>query len=513
VAGEPKIVAYSFREVEFNPDGAIADYTDAIRQKPNVAEYYMKRAYAYNIKKDYDRAISDYSEVLRLGPTTETEVYKGNGYTIGKVDDYSVMVYNNRGIMYIEKGNYDRAISDFNELIRLNPNEAATYNNRGVAYYKKEVYERAIADYTEAIRLNPNYAEAYKNRGLASYSYQRELNDGYTILYKGYYNEAISDFTQAIQLGLKDVGVYFFRGTAYSNEGHNDKAISDFNEVIRLDPNDTLAYYQRGIAYNKKGDYNKAISDFTQAIRFDPNEADSYSGRGYAYRNKKDYKKAIADFESALRINPDYPFAKEVLEEIREEMGEAQSGVPSSDGGVSGNMFTDSRDSKKYKTVKIGFQTWMAENLNYAASGSVCYKNNSGNCAKYGRLYDWNTAKNACPSGWHLPSKSEYEELDKYVGGANVAGKKLKAKSGWNDNGNGTDDYGFSALPAGGYSGYDERFLSFGAIGYAGNWWSTSERENTSNLAYSRVMHYNSDTAYWGVPHKSNFNSVRCIKD
>jgi len=168
---------------------------------------------------------------------------------------------------------------------------------------------------------------------------------------------------------------------------------------------------------------------------------------------------------------------------------------------------TDSRDGKKYKTVKIGTQTWMAENLNYDASGSVCYDNNPANCAKYGRLYNWETAKKVCPSGWHLPSNSEWEELGKAVGGEKIAGKKLKAKSDWNENGNGMDEFGFAALPGGHYAGG-----KFGNVGYHGNWWSASEGD--ANHAYRRYMYYYYDGAFWDYYDKDYYLfSVRCTKD
>jgi len=135
----------------------------------------------------------------------------------------------------------------------------------------------------------------------------------------------------------------------------------------------------------------------------------------------------------------------------------------------------DSRDNKTYKYVTIGSQTWMAENLNYAAEGSKCYKNNDSNCEKYGRLYTWADAKKACPWGWHLPTNAEWTTLVNYVENADgcnrCAGTKLKSTSGWSKNGNGTDDYGFSALP-GGY-GYSDGY--FYDAGYYGFWWSATE--------------------------------------
>jgi uncharacterized protein (TIGR02145 family) len=218
--------------------------------------------------------------------------------------------------------------------------------------------------------------------------------------------------------------------------------------------------------------------------------------------------------EGFMKIPGAVPEAKTAPHSVDGEAGtssKAKTSLPSVDGEVRGGMFTDSRDGKKYKVVKIGFQTWMAENLNYAANGSKCYENNSENCVKYGRLYDWNVAMRVCPSGWHLPSKSECEKLDKAVGGENVAGKKLKAKSGWNNyegkSGNGADEFGFSALPGG--SGYSDG--SFFNVGNYGDWWSASEYN--SDYAYSRYMYYRSDIAYWGIYDKYYLFSVRCVQD
>ncbi len=173
---------------------------------------------------------------------------------------------------------------------------------------------------------------------------------------------------------------------------------------------------------------------------------------------------------------------------------------------------TDSRDGKKYKTVKIGKQTWMAENLNYNASGSVCYDNKPAYCEKYGRLYNWETATKVCPSGWHLPSISEWNELNKAVGGFEVAGKKLKSKSGWDYKGksdNGTDEFGFSVLPGG--LGLSDG--SFGNVGDSGYWWSVSEDETNSNDAYRLIMDYDNEGAYYSNGDKSQLRSVRCLQD
>lgn len=177
--------------------------------------------------------------------------------------------------------------------------------------------------------------------------------------------------------------------------------------------------------------------------------------------------------------------------------------------GCDGNL-TD-RDGNTYKTVKIGSQTWMAENLKVRTEDSWCYKDMESNCQKYGRLYSWDAAKVACPAGWHLPGKGEFEALFFAVGSEDVAGKKLKSTSGWDEyegkSGNGDDAFGFSALPAGHryYNGdYNDEGLN-------ANFWSSTE--NSSDFAYDMYLNFLSDKAYLDFNTKDFGFSVRCLKD
>jgi uncharacterized protein (TIGR02145 family) len=182
------------------------------------------------------------------------------------------------------------------------------------------------------------------------------------------------------------------------------------------------------------------------------------------------------------------------------------------------DIFTDSRDGQEYRTVKIGNQIWMAENLNYKTGNCWAYDNDESNRQKYGLLYDWKTAKSACPKGWHLPTREEWNKLVQTAGGKDVAGKKLKSKSGWNENGNGTDDFGFSALPGGfrfGSSALPSIFRStngnFNSAGYNGNWWSASEYG--SGDAYYRSMGYDNADVDESNDGKDGGYSVRYVKD
>jgi len=179
--------------------------------------------------------------------------------------------------------------------------------------------------------------------------------------------------------------------------------------------------------------------------------------------------------------------------------------------------FTDPRDGKTYKTIKIGEQVWMAENLAYNAEGSKCYDNNEENGKKYGRLYDWDTANKACPKGWKVPTSAEWQTLEDFVGGDNIAGKKLKAQRGWNKDGNGTDDFGFAALP-GGECYTDGSFVEGGDCGY---WWSSTYNSN-DDRGYGWLLlncdsklgdtNLNKDSTYKLLIPKPSLLSVRCIQ-
>jgi len=177
---------------------------------------------------------------------------------------------------------------------------------------------------------------------------------------------------------------------------------------------------------------------------------------------------------------------------------------------------------KPYKTIKIGEQVWFAVNLNYAVEGSKCggddgtlKDENTANCDKYGRLYDWETATKVCPTGWHLPSNDEWGALMQVANPScpltnqcNDAGKLLKATAGWTS-GNGTDDLRFSALP-GGYS-TGVAFNIWNTSSDGAYWWSATEHTNGSS-AYFRSIE-SGDYVSNSANGKSRLYSVRCLKD
>ena len=202
-------------------------------------------------------------------------------------------------------------------------------------------------------------------------------------------------------------------------------------------------------------------------------------------------------------------------------------------------------DGHTYKTVKIGNQEWFAENLKttvYANGDEIpysrtdeswenqemgmrcSYEHDDAMNAKYGQLYNWyavNDERGLCPSGWHVPSDEDWQDLEVFLGmsradvslvglrgssGELGIGTKLKANSGWNEGGNGTDDFGFSAL-AGGYR-YDDG--DFDYAGYFGYWWSSSP---SGSRAWDRYLYTDFSNVYRNNYSQRYGFSVRCVRD
>jgi uncharacterized protein (TIGR02145 family) len=189
---------------------------------------------------------------------------------------------------------------------------------------------------------------------------------------------------------------------------------------------------------------------------------------------------------------------------------------------------TDARDGNVYKTTTIGGQVWMAENLNYfdieGAASSIkndwCYWDKPENCESAGRLYTWNVAQRICPEGWRLPTKSDWESLLQEVGADSLneilwkGSSKLKSKSGWENDGSGTDDFGFTALPAG------MKFTTstqdgFTYHGCSSLMWAATEADGgaADTLAYHMYLDCSNDNAIVNTVRKINGLSVRCVKE
>jgi len=192
----------------------------------------------------------------------------------------------------------DMEIAKLTEAIRLNPRDANLYFSRGRAYYDKGEYDKAILDYTDAIRLDHKLSDAYYHRA-------RVLAVG-----KGENDKAISDFSEAIRLDPKFAKAYYRRGVCWGMKGDIDKAIADCSEAIQIDANLAEAFGDRGRGYYQKGEYDKAIADFNQMLRLKPNQPFAYYSRGLAWGRKGEDGKAIKDFNVTGRVDSGHRWAR-----------------------------------------------------------------------------------------------------------------------------------------------------------------------------------------------------------
>ena len=252
-----------------DPQKTIEYLTNSIRLKPDAASY-SNRGIAHDNLGQYQRAIEDYREAIRLKP------------------DYAE-AYNNRGAAYHNLGQKQRAIEDYNEAIRLKPDHADAYYNRGITYRELGQYQLAIEDYNEAIRLKPDAVDAYYNRGIAYYNL-------------GQKQRAIEDYNEAIRLKPYTAEAYNNRGAAYDNLGQKQRAIEDYNEAIRLKPDYVDAYYNRGLTYRELGQYKLAIEDYTETIRLKPDYAKAYAQRGFAYLKQGNNHLGCSDIQKACEL-------------------------------------------------------------------------------------------------------------------------------------------------------------------------------------------------------------------
>ncbi len=237
------------------------------------AQFYKIRGKARYDNGQYEAAIADYNEALRIKP-----------------DDFKT--YYNRGRAKGQLGQYESAVSDFNVVIRIKPDSANAYFLRGFSKQSIKRYDSAIADYDAALRIKSDDAEAYKNRGLAKH----EL---------GQYESAISDYDAALRIKLDDAEVYYDRGLAKHKLGRYNAAISDYDAALRIKPDFALAYNNRGLVKHELGQYESAISDYDAALSVKPEVVEAYVSRGYTKLALGQYKDVISDCDAALQIDPD----------------------------------------------------------------------------------------------------------------------------------------------------------------------------------------------------------------
>jgi tetratricopeptide (TPR) repeat protein len=199
--------------------------------------------------------------------------------------------YMARSTRHVRRGDFDRAITDCDEAIRLEPGRAQAYGHRGQAWAAKGDIDRALADYDAAIRIDPNDPALLRDQGVL----WRRLGDP---------DRALASFDRAIRLGFSDASAYNERGQVWLEKGRHERAIADFNQALKVDPALVGALINRGIAWRSKGEIDRAIADFGQVISIDPYLPAAYYHRGLARNDKQEGDAAMAEFAKVWELLP-----------------------------------------------------------------------------------------------------------------------------------------------------------------------------------------------------------------
>ena len=286
-----------------NYEGAIADYTDLIQKANANWEDYNQRGMAYHAKGQYDLAIADYTQAL--------------------AKDGNADVHYNRGLVYRDKGNLNDALADFEAAIRKKNDEPNYFVALGIVHYMKSAYDLSVRDLDKAIEL------AFKNttmtpEGKAEYYFMRarakaeaasaQLHQCRTFAgarcdSSEQFMAAAADFKLALAEKSDYVPALVQLGVLASEMGDRRQAIEHYSAAIKADPNETTAYNNRGVIYGDMGQSELALADYNDAIRADPQNRAAWANRGVLFAIARNRKRAIEDLRQAVAIDPNYEYA------------------------------------------------------------------------------------------------------------------------------------------------------------------------------------------------------------
>ena len=261
---------------EGNYREAIARYTRVIEVEPEQAGAYINRGAAYESAGNLDLALQDLDTALSLGSWPEA--------------------YHIRGYVHFKRGDFDKAVLDFSEAIRLDAGDSnaytvSAYTYRGHSYQFMACYDHALRDYRKALELFPKLS--LKRASLY-------LNVGIVYAALGEHDLAIEQYNEALARNRNDARIYLHRGDSHGQAGALDQAIEDLGKAIDLDPEDIRSYILRGSVFQSSGDFERASQDYDKALECLPDSGYVYSLRGSLYLARGDLDCAVQDFDAAL---------------------------------------------------------------------------------------------------------------------------------------------------------------------------------------------------------------------
>lgn len=290
-------------------DDAIKSYRNAIALVPSFSSAHAGLGNAYLAKGEVDRAIYHYQEAQSLGSAEDLAIFANLGMALEhkglfeeaisqyeralEVDSTFAMARLGLAESYSRKGQYGRAIEEYNELIRIEERnlKARVFFNLGVAQHMKGNYSDAIASYEEALGMEPEFADAHYGMGNAHYK-------------MGEYEAAVSDFSEAILLAPGHVAAIGNLGNVYFDMGMPDKAISQYKDALNLLPTSLILLNNLGLANVELRRFEEAIETFERVIELDSNGASGYTNLGYAYTRRGMFDEAFAQYKKAVSIDP-----------------------------------------------------------------------------------------------------------------------------------------------------------------------------------------------------------------
>ena len=260
-------------------------WTDALNKNPErcYVGYFNRGDYYQNVKKDIEKAFSDYNKAIAIFP------------------NYN-MAYNGRGLIYLNQHNYELSMSDFNKAIELDSTLFGPYTNRGLLHFYQYKYELAMKDFNKSIELNPNYSTSYCNLGLVYYK-------------RGEKDLALKEYNLALLHNPNFENAYYNRGLLYEYAfNQNDLALADYKKALELNPQYSEVYFYRGLLYANIGKNELAISDFSKAIELDSSIPDYWINRSYAEKalGKKDEAKGDVLKAMGLGMKVDTSYLNEL---------------------------------------------------------------------------------------------------------------------------------------------------------------------------------------------------------
>ncbi|MDX2031864.1 MAG: tetratricopeptide repeat protein [Blastocatellia bacterium] len=255
---------------------------DALQASSRSAEDYFKQGLNLYQQGDLERAIRAYDLAIR----SLTQPVDG-AESIRVIDPGAAPYYYNRGVAHYDRRNWEGALADFSEALRLNPRYLLAWIKRGNIRLNLGEDEEAIADFTEALRVDPRSVLAWNNRGLARHNI-------------GEMAAAVADYTRALDLDAKQPLVFNNRGSAKHDQGNWVGALRDYDQAIALDPRLAAAWNNRGVSRRALDDLAGAIADYTEAIRLKPGMSIAYRNRSAALKEMGRDEEARQDFVRSI---------------------------------------------------------------------------------------------------------------------------------------------------------------------------------------------------------------------